>query len=80
MTPLGRIRQKAKLTTGIDRRVVHADGYWWYPEMPGEEPCLFGVWESNINAILPDDPELCDYTGDNPFRALLCRVYKAKKF
>ena len=79
-TPLGRIRQKAKLTTGIDPRVVHADGYWWYPEMPGEEPCLFGVWESNINAILPDDPELCDYTGDNPFRALLCRVYKAKKF
>jgi len=28
---------------------------------------------------LPDDPELCDYTGDNPFTALLCRVYKAKE-
>ncbi len=79
-TPLGRITQKAKLTTGIDPRVVHADGFWWYPEMPGEEPCLFGVWESNINAILPDDPELCDFAGDNPFRALLCKVYKAKKF
>ncbi|MBI5894684.1 MAG: molybdopterin-dependent oxidoreductase [Desulfobacterales bacterium] len=78
-TPLGRIRQKAKLMEGIDPRVVHADGYWWYPEMPAEDPCLFGVWESNINCILPDDPEMCDYTGDNPFRGLLCRVYKAKE-
>jgi len=78
-TPLGRIRQKAKLMAGIDPRVVHADGYWWYPELPGKDPCLFGVWESNINCILPDDPELCDYTGDNPFTALLCRVYKAKE-
>jgi thiosulfate reductase/polysulfide reductase chain A len=78
-TPLGRITQKANITTGIDPRVVHADGYWWYPEMPGEDPCLFGVWESNINAILPDDPEVCDYAGNNCFRALLCKVYKAKK-
>jgi len=77
-TPLGVIRQRAQLTTGIDPRVVHADGYWWYPELPAEEPSLFGVWESNINAILPDEPELCDYTGDNPFTALLCRVYKSK--
>jgi len=78
-TPLGRIRQKAKLTEGIDPRVVHADGYWWFPEMPAYEPGLSGAWESNINAILPDDPEMCDYTGDNPFRALLCRIYKSKE-
>ena len=78
-TPLGKIRQRAKLTTGIDPRVVHADAFWWYPELPREEPSLSGVWDSNINAILPDDPELCDYTGDNYFRALLCRVYKAEE-
>ncbi|MFC2068435.1 molybdopterin-dependent oxidoreductase [Chloroflexota bacterium] len=76
-TPVGKIKQKAQLTPGIHPRVVHADGYWWYPELPGEEPSLFGVWDSNINSILPDDPELCDYAGDNPFRGLLCRVYKA---
>ena len=78
-TPIGRIRQKAKLTADIDPRVVHADGYWWYPELPGEDPCLFGVWDSNINAVLPDDPEMCSYAGDNPFNALLCRVYRAKE-
>ena len=78
-TPLGRIKQRAKLTEGIDPRVVHADAYWWFPELPKNEPCLFGVWESNINAILPDAPELCDYAGDNYFRALLCKVYKAEE-
>jgi thiosulfate reductase/polysulfide reductase chain A len=72
----GRVKQKAKLTESIDPRVVHADGYWWYPERPGKIPQLFDIWESNINMIFPDDPEFCDYAGDNYFRALLCKVYK----
>ncbi len=78
-TPVGRIRQKASVTDIVHPRVVHADGYWWYPEMPAAEPSLFGVWDSNINSIVPDDPEVCDYAGDNYFRALLCRVYKSKE-
>jgi len=45
--------------------------------MPAADPCLFGVWESNVNAITPGDPATFDYAGDNNFRALLCRVYKA---
>jgi len=76
-TPLGRVRQRAQLVDGLPPDVVHADGYWWYPEMSAAEPSLFGVWESNINSILPADPEVCDYTGDCYFRGLLCRVYKA---
>jgi len=79
-TPLGRIGQKAQLFEGIHPQVVHADGYWWYPEEPGADPCLFGVWDSNINSIVPDDLEHCDYAGDNNFRGLLCRVYGAKEF
>ncbi len=75
-TPLGRIRQTASLVDGLDPRVVNADTFWWFPEMPANEPCLSGVWESNINAILPDGPEVCDYAGNNYFRGLLCRVYK----
>jgi thiosulfate reductase/polysulfide reductase chain A len=75
-TPEGRIRQKAELTDRIDPRVVHADAYWWFPEKPGSEPSLFGVWDSNINAIIPRDPRLFDYAGDYTFRGLLCKVYK----
>ncbi|MDO8491773.1 MAG: molybdopterin dinucleotide binding domain-containing protein [Dehalococcoidia bacterium] len=77
-TPEGKVKQKARLTAGIDPRVVNADGYWWYPERPGKAPRLFDIWESNINAIVPDEPGFCDYAGDNYFRALLCKVYKAE--
>ena len=76
-TPLGTVRQRAKLMEGMHPQVVHADGYWWFPEQPEAEPVLFGAWDSNIDSILPDDPDVCDYTGDSYFRALLCRVYKA---
>ncbi len=76
-TPLGRVRQKAQLLEDLHPQVVHADGYWWFPEKPEMEPDLFGVWESNINAVLPDDPSVCDFAGNNYFRGLLCRIYKA---
>jgi len=76
-TPLGWVKQRAQLLEGMHPRVVHADGYWWYPEREEAEPSLFGVWESNINSILPDGPKVCDYTGDSYFRGLLCRVYRA---
>ena len=79
-TPVGTVRQKAQLVEGIHPKVVHADAYWWYPEQPGTAPCLFGIWDSNINSILPDDLEHCDYAGDNNLRGLLCRVYPAKDF
>jgi len=76
-TPLGAIKQKAQLLEGMHPEVVHADGYWWFPEKSEAGPELFGVWDSNIDSIVPDDPEVCDYTGDSYFRGLLCRVYKA---
>ena len=76
-TPLGRVRQKARCIEGIDPSVVHAEAYWWYPEKPGEEPSLFGAFESNVNAIIPDDYETLSFGADNYFRGLLCKVYKA---
>jgi anaerobic selenocysteine-containing dehydrogenase len=77
-TPLGRVRQKARITEGIRPDVVHAEAYWFFPEEPEEEPHLFGVWDANINAIIPDDYDLCDYAGDLPFRAVMCNIYKAE--
>jgi anaerobic selenocysteine-containing dehydrogenase len=73
----GRCRQRAKLTTGIHPRVVSSQHAWWFPEKPGPEPSLFGVWESNINLLLPPG-----WTGRSglgyPFKNQMCRVYKAE--
>jgi thiosulfate reductase / polysulfide reductase chain A len=77
-TRRGAIEMKAKLTTGIDPRVVHAEHCWWFPEQPGPEPSLHGLWQSNVNVLTTDDPDTCDQlTGSWPARALLCKVSKA---
>jgi len=80
-TPRGRVRQKCQYFDGIDPRVVHAQHGWWFPELPGEEPWLHGVWESNINVVTSDDPEHCNkVSGGWPLRTLMCKVYKVKNY
>ncbi len=76
--PLGRVIQRVKLFDGIQPDVVHADGQWWYPELGGAQPSLFGVWLSNINLILDDDPSRCsEILGTWPLKQTRGRVYKA---
>lgn len=76
----GRVRQRCQYFKGIDPGVIHAQHGWWFPELPGEEPWLHGVWESNINVLTSDDPEQCNkISGGWPLRALLCKIYKVEK-
>ncbi len=80
-SPRGVIRQKCKLFDGIDPGVVHADYCWWYPELPGEEPWLHGLWESNVNVLINDDPDVCDKMGGGwPLKVALCKVSKCKVY
>lgn len=80
-TPRGRVRQRCRYFDGIAPGVVHAQHGWWFPEEPGEEPWLHGVWESNINVVTSDEPEHCNkMNGGWPLRTALCRVYKVKSY
>lgn len=80
-TPRGRVRQRCKFFNGIDPRVVHAQHGWWFPEMRGEEPWLHGVWESNINVVVDDEPDHCNrINGGWPLRTALCKIYQAIGF
>jgi len=73
----GVVKMKAKLTDGILPGVVNCQHNWWFPEQPGQEPWLYGMWESNVNVLTMDDPDTCDQLcGSWPARALLCKVYK----
>jgi len=73
----GKCKQRARLTQGIHPGVIHSQHAWWFPEKPGPEPSLFGVWESNINLLLPSG-----WTGRSglgyPFKNQMCRVYKTE--
>ncbi|MBI4295804.1 MAG: molybdopterin-dependent oxidoreductase, partial [Chloroflexi bacterium] len=76
-SPRGRIKMKCQYYNGIDRRVVHCQHGWWFPELPGEEPWLHGAWESNVNVLTDDEPDHCNpMNGGWPLKTALCKVYK----
>ena len=69
----GKIRQIAKLTEGIDPRVIHTEFGWWFPEDPAPE---FGVWKSNANVLTSVKPPFDPQMGTYQLRSLLGRVSK----
>ena len=73
-TRRGRMRQKAKLTDGIDPRVIHAEHGWWFPEQPAPQ---YGIWQSNVNLLTDNGPPYDPAMGTYQLRGLLCRVAKA---
>jgi anaerobic selenocysteine-containing dehydrogenase len=73
-TRRGRIRQKAKLTTDLDPRVVGVDYGWWYPEKGPS--ALFGWAEANVNVLTDDEPPFSREMGSSNLRGLLCKVSK----
>jgi anaerobic selenocysteine-containing dehydrogenase len=72
---LGRCKFKAKVTLVVPPWMVMATHGWWFPEKSGEEPSLFGVWESNVNQLIPMGFQGKDGLGA-PIKHLLCNVYK----
>jgi len=74
-SPRGKVRQRAKLTIGIDPRVVAAQHGWWFPEIETPD---HGWKESNINLLTDNDPEGYDVAmGSTNLRVLLCNIYPA---
>lgn len=71
----GRMRQKVRITTGIDPRVIHAQHGWWFPEEPAPD---YGVWTSNVNLLTDNGPPYDPAMGTYQLRALLCRVMPAE--
>jgi anaerobic selenocysteine-containing dehydrogenase len=76
-SPRGRCKQKVQIFDGIDERVIHAEFGWWFPESEGTDPHLYGAFDSNINALTPDQPPFLDigFGGCN-LRGFLAKVYK----
>lgn len=75
-SPRGRIRQKARLTDGIDPRVVHVEHGWWFPEDGSPD---HGVWRSNANLLTNCGPPYDPAMGTYQLRALLCRIGPVKE-
>ena len=71
-SPRGRCLQRARLTLGIDPRMIGAQHAWWFPEKdsPGH-----GWRDANINLLTDNHPSTCDAAmGATNLRVLLCRI------
>jgi anaerobic selenocysteine-containing dehydrogenase len=75
---MGKCRLKAKVTPVVPPWMVMAAHGWWFPEKPPQEPSLFGVWESNINQLIPMGAQGKDGLGA-PIKNLLCKIYKVSE-
>ncbi len=73
-TMRGKCRQKVKLFSGIDPRVVHAQHGWWFPE--DDTNADHGIWDSNANTLTSIEAPYCSAMGTYQLRALLCKVVK----
>jgi len=76
-SPRGRIKQVAKLTTGIDPGVVSAQHGWWFPEIKTPDH----GWDiSNINILTDNNPDSYDIAmGSTNLRVLLCKIYPVEE-
>ena len=72
----GRAKQRAKLNTGIDPRVIVAEHGWWYPEIKSSG---HGWKTSNINLLTENSHESMDpVMGATNLRVLLCNISPCK--
>jgi len=74
----GRVKYKAKVTPTVLPRVVAPAHSWWLPETEGKEPYLFGVWEYNINNLVPACTQGRSGWGGAGYKRFLCRITKIK--
>lgn len=69
----GKAKLKAKVSPIVRKGVVMAQHGWWFPEQDSEEPNLFGVWQSNINTLIPNHYNNKIGYGA-PYKNMNCRV------
>lgn len=69
----GSAKFKAKLTPTVKRGTVHAQHGWWFPEQDGDAPNLYGVFQSNVNTLIPNHyNSKLGYGG--PYKCIICDV------
>ena len=76
-SPFGSCLMKAQISDRFAPDVIHCDFGWWFPEKKGDAPELFGVMQSNVNALLPSGLQGPGGLG-YPFRCFICNIEKAK--
>jgi len=73
---MGRVKRKARLSLTVHPKMIHTEHGWWLPELPGPEPDLFGVWDYQINQIIPGPQHSVSGFGGGQYKTTLVRLVK----
>jgi anaerobic selenocysteine-containing dehydrogenase len=73
---MGKVKRKATLTRKVKPHHVHTMHGWWMPELDGREPSLFGVWDYQINKIIPGPQCSKSGFGGGQYKTTLCTLTK----
>ena len=73
---LGRVKRKVKISLRVHPKMIHTQHGWWMPEMKGSEPDLFGVWDYQINKIVPGPQQSDSGFGGGQYKTTLVKLTK----
>jgi anaerobic selenocysteine-containing dehydrogenase len=73
---MGRVKRKAQITRKVQPHHVHTMHGWWLPELEGAAPSLFGVWDYQINKIIPGPQCSTSGFGGGQYKTTLCTLTK----
>lgn len=76
---MGRVKRKAKISLKVKPHHVHTMHGWWLPELDGKEPSLFGVWDYQINQIIPGPQCSASGFGGGQYKTTLCTLKKIEQ-
>ena len=63
------------MTPIVHRQMVMVPHGWWLPEKEGEDHS-YGVWDINVNQLIPMGYQSRSGFGGGPYKSMLCKVYK----
>ncbi|MBW1862348.1 MAG: hypothetical protein JRJ02_08245 [Deltaproteobacteria bacterium] len=73
---LGKVKRKAYLTLKVKPHHIQTLHGWWLPELNGPEPDLYGVWDYQINKLIPGPQDSNSGFGGGRYRTTLVKLTK----
>lgn len=73
---MGKVKRKAHLTLKVKPNHIQTLHGWWLPELKGPEPDLFGLWDYQINKIIPGPQDSNSGFGGGRYKTTLVKLTK----
>jgi anaerobic selenocysteine-containing dehydrogenase len=74
----GRVKRKLKTTPVVHPKMAMALHGWWLPESDGKAPNFNGIWDLNLNQLIPMGHQGKSGFGGAPLKTMLCKIYPVK--